>query len=220
MSHPKFIDLTGRRFGRISVISLASTRRYPGGRAYSKLWNCVCDCGTRKQIEGGNLRDGRIVSCGCYRIERHTKHGRNTHPLYQTWLGMIARCYDPHARGFNRYGGRGIQVCEAWRASFEAFVADMGPRPKGRTLDRQDNNGHYEPLNCRWATSVQQYVNRDCAIPVMLSREEMTISRASRLLGYTPGAAYARIRRGQTAQQAVNALARNPKPSRLLRGAA
>lgn len=127
---------------------------------------CKCDCGTTKRIYLHNLLRGLTKSCGCLKgkliSERKITHGQtlgSTTKAYYVWANMLTRCTNPKVKGYNHYGGRGISVCEQWR-SFENFYADMGDPPDGLTIDRINNDGNYEPLNCRWATKSEQNKNR------------------------------------------------------------
>ena len=151
------LDLTGKRFGRLFVLSYSHTVK--PGYAY---WLCRCDCGTLRSVVACNLSRGITKSCGCLRASPlshgHTSGGRHT-PTYRSWYAMIQRCTNPRNHKYRDYGGRGISVCKRWR-SFENFLADMGERPAGLTLDRRDNDGSYEPGNCRWATSHEQARNK------------------------------------------------------------
>jgi hypothetical protein len=160
-------DLSGERFGRLVVVRRVGS--HPGG---GSLWLCACDCGASCDVVSRNLRRGATRSCGCLKQEKfctpgsRTKHGHTSRdggvsPTYTSWRSMRDRCTNPKD---NRYYLYGIRVCDRWLHSFENFLADMGERPSGMTLDRYpDKNGNYEPGNVRWATPKQQAANRRTA---------------------------------------------------------
>lgn len=155
----KVVDLTGQRFGRLRVLGQDGYTRV----SRNAVWVCQCDCGNTARVDSGMLRHGDTASCGCYRkeviAERNRRHGMRRNRVYTTWVGMRQRCGNPNAHAYENYGGRGITVCERWR-NFQNFYADMGERPPGLTLDRIDNDGNYEPGNCRWATRQVQSQNQ------------------------------------------------------------
>jgi hypothetical protein len=155
----RLIDLTGERFGRLVVLALCSER----SRWRKAIWLCRCDCGAECIVVGKELRSGRSRSCGCFRREvsrkRMTTHGHSRTRVYRCWCAMLQRCFYPNGQAYSRYGGRGITVCERWR-NFVNFLADMGEPPRGKSLDRIDNDKGYSPENCRWATHAQQNLNR------------------------------------------------------------
>jgi len=162
---PPRLDLTGLRFGRLVVLSDAGT---VAGRS---TWLCRCDCGGEKVVSSNSLNQGRVRSCRCLWDEVRRVNGRKTpgpiahggtlsHPReYHTWKGMRQRCMNERNRDFALYGGRGIKVAKRWD-SFEAFLADMGPRPPGMSIDRINNDKGYSPSNCKWSTDHQQANNR------------------------------------------------------------
>lgn len=147
-------NLRGQRFGRLVVLELH-------GQGHNARWLCKCDCGKIAGLIGAKLRSGRVKSCGC--AQHNGKHGharKNCEsPTYISWTRMLSRCHDPNLDNYKHYGGRGITVCERW-LSFENFLADMGERPANRSIDRINNDGNYEPGNCRWATSAEQHSNK------------------------------------------------------------
>jgi hypothetical protein len=153
--------MSGERFGRLVVIQSAERDKWR-----NLLWECQCDCGGFTLVTMHNLRSGNTRSCGCLKREalaRSTLHGEGDKPTveYKTWEAMIRRCESPKAVNFKDYGGRGIKVCAEWRADYRRFLVDMGRRPSQRhSIDRIENDGNYEPGNCRWATRSEQNSNK------------------------------------------------------------
>lgn len=193
--------MTNRRFGRLIVLGYANDKR----------WRVRCDCGSVKEVQGVSLRRGDIVSCGCYHRERLATNGLRhgaaragaATPTYRSWQKMIGRCHGKHTR--KRYGGRGICVCKRWRGrdGFTHFLADMGPRPDGRTIDRINNDGNYTPPNCRWATRSEQQSNREGNRNFTLDGVTRTLEAWANLLGTQPNVIARRLARGWEVRRAL-----------------
>ena len=159
---PPRVDLAGQTFGRLRVVGFAKILNG------CSAWHCQCECGNKVVVRLSGLQ-ANTRSCGCLHRDSVARMGRanRTHgeaidetPEYKTWAGMKQRCLNPRDQGYVDYGGRGIKVCRRW-LSYENFLADMGRRPSSEhSLDRVDNNGSYEPANCRWATVTEQNRNR------------------------------------------------------------
>ena len=161
-------NLTAQKFGRLLVIRKGGTYTSPCKTAVSRKWICRCDCGNITEVITAHLREGRTKSCGCLQRERisqsETTHGMSGTKVYWVWSQMRDRCSNSNSQDYRYYGGRGISVCPRW-SKFENFIADMGVPPPGLTLDRINNDGNYEPDNCRWATRTVQTANRRVSTP-------------------------------------------------------
>jgi hypothetical protein len=198
---PKKIELTGRVFGRLTVIGQCA-RSDAQGRP---RWSCICECGTAVDVRGGDLRQGKQVSCGCYCRERAAESAKNRltpygrkkgSPTYKTYRCMIDRCYCKSSDQYHRYGARGITVCERWLESFENFLEDMGKRPLGKTLERIDNDGNYEPDNCVWASPTEQANNKSSNRLLFYRGRTMTVSQWARELNIPVGRVFNRLYKG------------------------
>lgn len=165
------IDMRGQKFNALLVIKRAGQNA--SGAA---VWECKCDCGAVTYATRGHLIRGQKKSCGCRINSRAIKHKMSNTPEHRIWRGMIARCHVKTNNRFLLYGGRGISVCERWRESFLNFFHDVGPRPSAKhSLDRIDNDGNYEPCNCRWATQKEQCRNRGNNIRYAAHGKIMTV---------------------------------------------
>jgi hypothetical protein len=156
---PKFKDITGKRYGQLTALYVASRNKISTRSRI--LWLCHCDCGNSTTVFAGNLFQGYTRSCGCKKglyKHGHAKTGA-AHPLYRVWTTMRHRCSNPKRAEYKNYGGRGIKVCKQWN-DFTTFLSDVGERPPGFTLDRIDNDGDYEPSNIRWVGRTVQNYNR------------------------------------------------------------
>ncbi len=161
---PALIDLTGQKFGRLTVIE--RHERPKERRSREAFWLCKCDCGNESTLSGYELRSGNTKSCGCYHkaitSKIHKKHGYCGTRLYRIYYKMKERCYKPSNDNYKYYGGLGITICDEWLNNFQAFAdwAMSHGYADNLTIDRINNEGNYEPSNCRWITIQEQQRNK------------------------------------------------------------
>lgn len=200
---------SGMRFNALTVI-----RRMP---VDGSIWLVRCDCGVTKTMLHGSIV--RAKSCGCLTKEILRK-ARTTHGMailktstYLTWRSMRTRCLKPWHKSYKDYGGRGIKICDSW-LKFENFLADMGEKPEGMQLDRVDNNGNYEPSNCRWATPMQNCNNRRSSHYIEHNGERRTISQWARVKGIPRDTLSFRLESGWSVAEAMTTPVKRQKNNR------
>jgi len=201
---------SGFRFGHLTVIGPQLRRRGRGERSFRL---CVCDCGLEVEVREDRLKSGRRVTCGeVCRYSLDTPPGRFWHlwrSEFDSWSCMLLRCYEPKVKSYGNYGGRGITVCDRWRGSFLNFLSDMGPKPESScTIDRIDNDGDYEPGNCRWATRSQQARNMRNSVYVDHGGRRVLLCELCEQLGLSMHLVYGRLNLGWPLDEALSRPAR------------
>lgn len=203
----KEVKMVGKKFGYLTVLGREGTKHYKGGKTDS-LWLCKCDCGNEVVVTGYCLFRG--TSCGCRKrktiSESLKTHGGTGTKLYGVWLTMRNRCYNKNTKSYFRYGGRGISVCDEWRNDFSSFKkwAEEKGYKDGLTIERINNNGNYEPSNCRWATLLEQSHNKRNNHYVIYNGIRYTITELGRLTGIDRRVIDRRLKRGMSVDDAVH----------------
>ena len=204
-----FVDLTGRRFGKLTVI-----KRVENTKANKARWLCKCDCGNEKIVVGGDLQSGRTRSCGCL----VKTHGLRNSTIYKIWVGIKTRCYNPNSNNYNRYGARGIKMFAGWLDDFVAFFDYVSALENfgkpGYSIDRINNNGDYEPNNLRWTDLNTQCRNRRNNILVEYQGQEMTLVEAAEKSGINYHVLWQRYKTGERGNTLFRPARTNKKSDR------
>lgn len=201
---PKFEDLTGQRFGKLTVLY-----RAPNGKGHNTRWHCMCDCGREHTVHAGHLKNGSITDCGCEKSWRTTvrnlKHGDSKTRLYNIWIKMRDRCKNSNNADWESYGGRGIKVCREWEESYAAFRewAMFNGYADKLSIDRINVDGDYCPENCRWTTNIVQGNNRRDNRRFQYKGMLITIRDASKISGLKYSTIKARLKYGWPIDKAI-----------------
>lgn len=205
----KAIDMIGKKVGRLTVLCRNGTNKSGNIR-----WKCLCDCGKETTVTGHYLRNKNIQSCGCLQRELSSKrltkqnkgnsiHNKTNTRIYRIWANMKARCYNENSKNYSYYGLRGITVCNEWENDFQSFYnwsMENGYKDN-LTIDRVDNDGNYEPNNCRWATRIEQANNKRSSIRVKYMELDLTIAEWSKITKINRYTLYDRYEKGLTGSE-------------------
>ena len=192
------VELTGKVFGYLTVIKREGSDN--SGRA---VWMYKCICGKFKTARGKDLVQGKITSCGCMKGKLNETHGLTNSKIYKTWISMKMRCENKNANGYKNYGGRGIAICEDWKDNFVSFYkwATENNYKKELSIDRINNDGNYEPSNCRWADRITQQNNTRSNHPITIKGETHNINQWCRIVGLPRTTIKNRLRYGWTGEK-------------------
>lgn len=193
-------NLIGRRFGRLTVMAFDGIHKSPCGTT-RRMWRCKCDCGNETVVNTSNLFNGSTKSCGCWKLEKitshNTKHNGTHDRLYMIWKSMKYRCSSDHDKRYEVYGGKGVSVCQEWLEDYDAFKRwayengyDESAKTGECTIDRIDNNGNYEPSNCRWVDRTVQANNTSRNHWVELNGFKMTIAEFAKVMNISKNHAW------------------------------
>lgn len=209
-----FREIVGERFGMLLVFERTALRN----KHQCAMYRCRCDCGTEKLIVRGSLTNRLVTSCGCQ--QNKCKHGGSRRgrraPEYRTWESMLARCYKKDHHNYERYGARGISVCNEWQGDdgFANFLSDMGPQPTPEhSIDRINNDAGYSPDNCRWATPKEQARNRRSSVVLTHAGRTRCVSEWAEVLGVNVQSLFSRIGKGWSAERVLATPIRQKRPS-------
>lgn len=203
-------SLIGRKFGKLTVIDMADDYVDKNGKRYTK-WLCRCECGNIKGIRANSLIGGDTISCGCYknsmRKENSVKNNPKVRRLYNVWIGMKERCYNPNNPNYHNYGGRGIEVCKEWISNFRNFEKwanetgfDYDAKSRGCTIERKDVNGNYCPENCCWIPLSKQGNNKRNTVHIEVDGDTFTINELSEIYGINRNTLYCRYANGDSVE--------------------
>ena len=204
MAGNRFINIAGERFGKLVVIKPMKTSGPRKGKHV--VWECVCDCGGVTHVLSSSLRCGDTQSCGC--SKGNHKHGGRHTRLYSIWTNIKTRTTNPNATRFSNYGGRGIKLCQDWANSFEAFRkwAESNGYADGLSIDRINNDGDYEPVNCRWANAALQSSNTRISLKLTHNGKTQTLNGWAREMGIGASTLSRRLKSGMPLDSALKKL--------------
>lgn len=203
---PERIDITGQRFGRLTILRDRDRQGRLLGDPKNRRVIARCDCGTERELSAKSIRRGSTTSCGCARLDAITKHGLSSHPLYNIHRAMLNRCHSTRSVSYRFYGAKGVRVCKAWHDPkvFMDWALSHGWRP-GLTIDRINPKRGYSPANCRFITLAENVGRQDRVVRIRVAGQEMTLAEAALKYGIAAGTIYQRIKKlGWTHEEAVS----------------